>query len=109
VTAAKLNAVSITPIQPSVAAGRTLQLKALGIYSDGTSADLTSSADWQSATPADASVDQHTGVVTGNNLNPTVAITATWQTFVGRAVTNVVGATNVAVTAPVLQSIALRR
>jgi hypothetical protein len=107
VTTAILNAVSITPIHPSVAVGLNLQLKALGIYSDGTSADLTSSADWQSATPADASVDQHTGIVTGHNLNPAVAITATWQTFVGGVMTNVVGTTNVAVTAPVLQSIAI--
>ena len=107
VTAAILNAVSVTPVSPSVAKGLTLHLKALGIYSDGTSVDLTSSADWQSATPADAPVDQHTGVVTGNNVNPAVAITATWQTFVGGAVTNVVGTINVAVTAPVLQSIAI--
>jgi len=107
VTAAVLNAVSITPVNPSVANGLTLHLKALGIYSDGTSADLTSSADWQSATPADASVDQHTGVVKGHNVNPAVAITATWQTFAGGVVTNVVGTTNVAVTAPVLQSIAI--
>jgi phage tail sheath protein FI len=107
VTAAILNAVSITPIHPSVAQGLTLPLKALGIYSDGTSVDLSSSADWQSVTPADASVDQHTGVVTGHNINPTVAMTATWQTFVGGAVTNVVGPANVAVTAPVLQSIAI--
>jgi hypothetical protein len=107
VTAAILNAVSITPIHPSVAVGLNLQLKALGIYSDGTSSDLTSSADWQSATPADASVDQHTGLITGHNVSPAVAITATWQTFVGGAMTNVVGTTNVAVTAPVLQSIAI--
>jgi hypothetical protein len=106
VTAAILNAVSITPIHPSVAVGLKLQLKALGIYSDGTSADLTSSANWQPA-GGDAPVDPNSGVVTGVNVNPAVAITATWETFVGGVVTNVVGTTNVAVTAPVLQSIAI--
>ncbi len=106
VTAAILNAVSITPVNPSVAKGLKLQLKALGIYSDGTSADLTSSANWQPA-GGDAPVDPNSGVVTGVNVNPAVAITATWETFVGGVVTNVVGTTNVAVTAPVLQSIAI--
>ena len=106
VTAAILNAVSITPVHPSVAKGLKLHLKALGIYSDGTSADLTSSADWQPA-GGDAPVDPSTGVVTGVNVNPAVAITATWQTFIGGVVTNVVGTTNVEVTAPVLQSIAI--
>ena len=98
VTAASLNAISITPINPSVAEGLTLPLKALGIYSDGTSADLTSTVDWTSADP-DAPVDPETGVVTGVAVNPAVAITATWQTKTGT--------TNVAVTAPVLQSIAI--
>jgi len=98
VTAATLNAISITPINPSVADGLTLQLKALGIYSDGTSADLTSTVDWISASP-DAAVDPETGVVTGVAINAGVAITATWQ---GKTST-----TNVAVTAPVLQSIAI--
>ncbi len=106
VTAAILNAVSITPVHPSVAKGLKLHLKALGIYSDGTSADLTSSANWQPA-GGDAPVDPNSGVVTGVNVNPAVAITATWETFVGGVVTNVVGSTNVAVTAPVLQSIAI--
>ena len=98
VTAASLNAISITPIHPSVAQGRTLQLKALGIYSDGTSADLTSTVDWTSA-GADATVGLETGVVTGVTVNPAVVITASWQTKTGT--------TSVAVAAPVLQSIAL--
>jgi trimeric autotransporter adhesin len=98
VTAATLNAIAITPINPSVAEGLTLQLKALGIYSDGTTADLTSTVDWISASP-DAAVDLETGVVTGVAINAGVAITAPWQ---GKTVT-----TNVAVTAPVLQSIAI--
>ena len=102
VTTATLNAISITPINPSVAQGLTLQLKALGIYSDGTSADLTSTADWTSA-GADATVDPATGVVRGVTVDPGVAITATWPTGGG----GVTGTTNVSVTAPVLQSIGI--
>lgn len=97
VTAATLNAISITPINPSVAVNLTLQLKATGIYDDGTSADLTSTVDWTSA--ADASIGAETGIVTGGTVDPAVAITAAWQ--------GVNGTTNVAVTAAVLQSIAI--
>ncbi|MDW5265467.1 MULTISPECIES: Ig-like domain-containing protein [Acidobacteriaceae] len=98
VTAASLNAISITPINPSVAVDLTLPLKATGIYSDGTSADLTSTVDWTSAGP-DASIDPETGIVKGATVDAAVAITAAWQ--------GVNGTTNVAVTAPVLQSIAI--
>ena len=98
VTAATLNAISITPINPSVAQGLMLQLKALGIYSDGTSADLTSTVDW-TLVGADATIGAETGIVEGVNVDPAVAVTAAWQGINGTA--------NVAVTAPVLQSIAI--
>ena len=94
-----LNAVSITPVNPSVAEGLTLQLKATGIYANGVMADLTSSATWASAGP-DATVDPDTGIVTGVLVNPSVAVTATWDTTTSPA-------TNVAVTAPVLRSLAI--
>jgi hypothetical protein len=97
VTAANLNAISITPINPSVALNLKLQLKATGIYSDSTSADLTSTVDWTAA--AGASIGAETGIVTGVTVDPAVAITASWQ--------GVNGTTNVAVTAAVLQSIAI--
>jgi phage tail sheath protein FI len=98
VTAATLNSISLTPVNPSVPVGLTLQLKALGIYSDGTTADLTQTVDWSSGS-ADAVVNANTGAVTGKTINAAVTITATWQ---GLAPT-----IKVAVVAPVLQSIAL--
>jgi len=107
VTAAALNGISVLPINPSVAKGEKLQLQALGVYSDGTSADLTSSAVWSSG-GVDAPVDPETGIVTGANVDAVgVVITATWPTEVGGVPSNVTGKTKVVVTAPVLQSIAI--
>jgi phage tail sheath protein FI len=99
VTNATLNSISLTPINPSVAVGLNLQLNALGIYSDGTTANLTTSVDWTSGTPADATVNANTGVVTGKAVAASVTMTASWQ---GLSPT-----INVAVTAAVLQSIAI--
>lgn len=101
VTGATLNAISITPLNPSVAQGLTLQLKATGFYSDGTSADLTTIADWTTAS-ADISVNASTGVVKGITVAPsaTVDISATWLLATNPTV-------NVAVTDAVLQSITL--
>src|ERR1017187_3199477 len=91
---------------PSVAQGLTLQLKATGIYSDGTNADLTSSSVWASL-GGDATVDANTGIVTGVNIDPAVTITADWPTVVSGVTSNVTGTTKVAVTAPVLESLAI--
>ena len=41
VTAATLNTITLTPLAVSVALGLSQQLKATGIYSDGTSVDLS--------------------------------------------------------------------
>ncbi len=98
VTNATLASISLTPVNASVAKGLTLQLKALGIYSNGTTADVTTSAAWSSGS-ADATVDPATGIVTGVNVDAAVTITAS---LFGLAPT-----VNVAVTAPVLQSIAV--
>jgi len=100
VTGATLNAITITPVNPSVGLQLTLPLKATGFYSDGTSADLTTIAEWSSA-GGDASVDPNTGVVTGQTVDPSVQVstTAAWLAVSAK--------TNVAVTAAVLQSIAV--
>jgi len=98
VTAATLSSISLTPVNPSVAKGLRLQLNALGIYADGTTANVTTSVAWSSSS-ADATVDPVTGLVTGVNANPSVTITAAW---LGLSPT-----VNVAVTPAVLQSIAV--
>ncbi|MGA9587138.1 MAG: Ig-like domain-containing protein [Terracidiphilus sp.] len=106
VTSAALNAVAISPINPSVAEGLSLQLKATGIYSDGTNADLTSSVAWSSGGP-DLTIDPETGIATGVTTDAGVTVHATWPTVVGGVTSNVTGAASVAVTAPVLQSLAV--
>jgi phage tail sheath protein FI len=106
VTAAALNAVAISPINPSVAEGLTLQLKATGIYSDGTNADLTSSVLWNSGSP-DLGINAETGLATGVTIDAAVTVQATWPTVVGGVTSNVTATASVAVTAPVLQSLAI--
>jgi phage tail sheath protein FI len=98
VTTATLSSISLTPVNPSVPVGLKLQLNALGIYSDGTTANVTTCVAWSSAS-ADAAIDPVTGLVTGVTADPAVMITAS---FLGLAPT-----INVAVTAAVLQSIAV--
>ena len=64
---AKLQSVSVTPANPSIAVGATQQFKATGNYSDGSSKDLTSSATWTSKT---------TGVATVNSSGLATAVAA---------------------------------
>ena len=98
VTKATLASISLTPVNPSAPVGLTLQLKALGIYNDGTSADLTTTVDWTSGS-ADAIVNANTGLVKGVNADPAVVITAAWQ--------GMTPSIKVAVTPAVLQSISV--
>jgi phage tail sheath protein FI/uncharacterized protein YjdB len=105
VTPANLTSILITPVNAMAAVntltppvpGLQLQLNALGIYDDGTQADLTEAVNWISNTPADAKVDPNTGVVTGLKASPGVTMTAKWQLKTATV--------SVKVTAPVLQSI----
>jgi phage tail sheath protein FI len=50
VTAAMLKSITITPANPTAPTGENVQFKATGNYSDGTTADLTGSANWTNAT-----------------------------------------------------------
>jgi hypothetical protein len=68
---AKLQSVSVTPANPSIAVGATQQFKATGNYSDGSSKDLTSSATWNSKTTSVATVDSSglaTAVAAGSSV-----------------------------------------
>ncbi len=56
VTEAALVSIAVTPVDPSMAAGASLQLTATGTYSDATTHDLTSSATWTSSDPGKATV-----------------------------------------------------
>src|SRR5271165_5629261 len=56
VTAPVLVSIAVTPVNPSIAAGKQQQFTATGTYSDGSHQDLTSSATWTSSAPAVATI-----------------------------------------------------
>jgi hypothetical protein len=60
-----LNSVIVSPSSASIPIGVTQQFRATGVFSDGTSADLTNSVAWRSGTIAAASIDPVSGVATG--------------------------------------------
>ena len=95
VTAATLRSIVVTPSNPSVAKGLTVQFTASGIYSDGTVQNVTASVTWSSGTAATITSG---GLATGVSLG-TSTISATSGT--------VVGSTVLTVTAATLQSIAV--
>ena len=89
--AATLTSIAITPPAPSLAAGTSTQLTATGMYSDGSTADLTATATWTSATIATATVDAAgllRGLVAGTSV-----ITATVGTISGTTTATVTAAT----------------
>lgn len=56
VLAPALRTIKVTPANTSVAAGNTQQLTATGVYSDGSTIDLTTAATWTSSDPAAAAM-----------------------------------------------------
>jgi hypothetical protein len=101
VTEAVLVSIQVNPEQATVAKGLTVPFTAIGLFSDGTTEDLTSQATWTSLQPSVASVSNASGtegVATG--LNPGVAqIQATLNGISGSA--------NLTVTAAILTSITI--
>jgi uncharacterized protein YjdB len=61
---ANLTSVVVSPVSSSVSVGAKQQFIATGHYSDGTTKDLTASAQWKSSNAAVASIDA-TGLATG--------------------------------------------
>ncbi|RPA31090.1 Ig-like domain-containing protein [Shewanella frigidimarina] len=98
VTDASLTSIMLTPANPHIPKGNTLQLTATGIYSDGISVDITSSAIWSSADTLIATVNAD-GVVSGITsgsaiitatsaaLSSTTTVTVTDTTLTSIAVT----------------------
>jgi uncharacterized protein YjdB len=79
VTPAVLNSVLITPPNPSIADGATVQLRVIANLSDGTTQDLTAQVGWTSGNNAIAQVSNvpgSNGVVTGLAVG-SASITAT--------------------------------
>ncbi len=75
VLGAVLDALAVTPVDPSVPAGEDLAFRATGTYSDGSSRDLSSSVTWTSSDLAVATVDS-TGLAHAVDVG-TSTITAT--------------------------------
>jgi uncharacterized protein YjdB len=102
---ANLTSVAVSPSSSSVSTGAKQQFTATGHYSDGTTKDLTASAQWKSSNAAVASIDA-TGVATGIAAGVTI-ITATASSMQGSAnltVNAVANLTAIAIT-PQLSSI----
>ncbi len=95
--AATLTSLTITPVNPSIAISTSLQLTATGIFSDGSTQDLTASASWTSSSGAIATVSS-SGLLTGTGVG-SATITATQA--------GVSGTITVTVTPAVLTSITI--
>jgi len=98
-----LISIAVTPANPSIALGTNLALKATGIYSDGSTQDLTSLVSWSSSSSAVtvSNANGSQGVATGVSVgSATVSATSTTTPAV-------TGSTTVTVTPAALQSIAI--
>jgi uncharacterized protein YjdB len=99
VTDATLTSITLTPANSRLHKGNTQQLTATGIYSDGISVDMTSSATWSSAETQFATVNASglvSGIASGSSvISATSATSATTAT------------TNLTVTDAILTSIAV--
>ena len=104
VTPAILSSVEVTPTNPSIASGTTLQFKATGIFTDNTKQDLTTSAAWSSSTSA-ATITSG-GLATGAGVG-TPTITASFGGMSGTTKLTVTAAALAAIEiAPINPSIA---
>lgn len=83
VTGQQLMSVSVSPSAASIPEGRTVQLAAMGTYSDGTTQALSSGVTWSSGNTKAATVSS-TGLVSGREEG-TATITASFGGFRGTA------------------------
>ena len=97
VTAPVLEIINVTPANPSVVFGSTVQYTAQGTYSDSSVVDITASATWSSSNNGIATID-NAGLATGESVG-SATITANLDSIDGTASINV--------TAPVLVSITI--
>jgi subtilase family serine protease len=63
--------IAVTPVNPSVLQGGTLQFTAMGTYTGGKVVNITNSVTWASSIPAVATINA-TGLATGVNVGTTV-------------------------------------
>ncbi|MSP53752.1 MAG: hypothetical protein EXR81_05850 [Gammaproteobacteria bacterium] len=76
---AQLVSLNVSPESNTIYTGTTQQFKALGVYADGTTADLTQSVIWTSSAPTIASINIHNGLATAKTSTGSTNITASAQ------------------------------
>jgi hypothetical protein len=76
ITNATLSSIQISSI-PSLIPGGTAQYVATGIFSDGTTQDISSLVNWSTSNASNVAIDASTGIGTGGNTPGTATITAT--------------------------------
>ena len=86
ITAAVLNRLDVAPANTSFPAGTTQQFQAIGLFSDGSTRDLTSSASW---TAGDSTVLELEGGRGRGLRTGTSSVSASYQGFTGRATAQV--------------------
>jgi uncharacterized protein YjdB len=64
-TAAVLESIAVTPRTASIIAANTQQFTATGTYSDGSTQNLTTTANWTSSNTSIATIGPHTGLAKG--------------------------------------------
>jgi uncharacterized protein YjdB len=101
VSPAVLESITISPDNPEVAAGITVQFKATGTYSDSSTQDLTAQSFWASDTPSVATVSNTAG---SQGLTTTKAM---GMAMITAAVGNVTGMAMLMVDPAALVSIAV--
>ena len=100
ITPAVLTSIVVTPTGSSIAKGTTAQLTATGVFSDGTTQDLTLSASWTSTPASLATVDPN-GLLTGTGVG-SVSVTATQGAVSGSGTVTITPAvlTSITITPP---------
>ena len=82
VTAPLLQSITVTPANTSLFSRKTLAYTAVGLYSNGSTQDITTTSVWSSSDPAIASIVAATGVATGDVQGEAI-ISATNSGIVG--------------------------
>jgi trimeric autotransporter adhesin len=96
VTSSTLTSINVTPANPpTVAVGATQQFIATGIYSDGSTQNLSSSVTWTSSVPGIVGISSN-GLATG---------TGSGQTTIQAALGSVSGSVSITVTSLILSTI----
>lgn len=94
VTAAVLQSISVTPVNPSVPAQQSQQFTATGRYSDNTEQNITANVQWSSSNENVAIVSNQSGNkgLASGNVQGSATITATQGEFSGSSVLTVTDA-----------------